>query len=892
MREGPEIMLGKRSAWIIIGFLIFFVLGFPTARCEDALPKVAVLPFVIHGASETKTQRVLDALFTRLGARAGLALINPALVEKAAGGPVRSEAQAKSVGDKVGASYVMYGDYTQSGNTISIQATLVDMSGNKKPVALLAGQQGVENLASAVEKIVGQASLDVLGKSVIAEVRVEGNMRIEAAAIKDVAKSSRGQLYNPSQVADDIRAIFKMGYFEKVDAEVRSTAAGKVLTFVVKENPIIDKVVLKGNKKEKDKDILAAITTKQYAVLKRSDIAGDVQKIKKLYQQKGYYNIEVDSDITFPKSSREAVVTFDIKENSKVYVKAIKFTGNKQVKSSKLIGQMQTRPWSLLSYVTDRGILQRDILDTDIERLNAYYRDNGYMDAVVGAPDVTLEKDGFHITIPVDEGTRYKIESSIISGDLIPNYKALIEDKLETKANEYFSGDKIRHDMELIKNVYMNKGFAKVEVDPRVKRNSETHSIEINLYIKKFGIVRIGRIYVTGNTRTRDYVIRRAMKIAEGDIFNAKAIQDSLFALKRLDFFKNVEILPVATSMPNVMDLNVKVVEKQTGTISFGGGYSTQDGLFVTGQIQQKNLYGTGQNLGLQAMVAQDAQYYMLSYTKPWIFDTRFSGGFDVYDWLRAYQDFAVNSYGVKLRAGYPLGNYSNISGYYVIENSEITDLDTAASADPVFIAAQNDGWRLKSGFGLAFERNTTDQPFLPTRGSYVGVTLEYDSKDLGSDYNLFKQEYHAGYYYPLFWKFIGHVRAEAGFENGTDNIPIFERYFLGGIDSMRGWKFGYLGPQDNAGLVVGGDKYAVINTELLFPIVEHYGVRGVLFFDTGNAFPAGTPLSLSGFKEDIGPGIRWNSPFGPLRIEMGYVLDRKPGDPTYEWQFSAGAFF
>ncbi len=738
----------------------------------------------------------------------------------------------------------------------------------------------------------GQTSVDVLGKSVVAEVRVEGNMRIEAAAIKDVVKSGRGQLYNPARVGDDIRAIFKMGYFEKVDAEVRNTAAGKVLIFVVRENPIIDKVVLKGNKKEKDKDILAAITTKQYAVLKRSDIAGDVQKIKKLYQQKGFYNIEVDSDITFPKSTREAIVTFDIKENSKVYVKVIKFTGNSQVKSSKLIGQMQTRPWSLLSYVTDRGVLQRDILDTDIERLNAYYRDNGYMDAVVGSPDITLEKDGFHITIPVNEGTRYKIESSVVSGDLISNHKSLIEDKMETKANEYFSGDKIRHDLDLIKNVYMNKGFAKVEVDPRIKRNSVTHSIEINLYVKKFGIIRIGRIYVTGNTRTRDYVIRRAMKITEGDIFNAKAIQDSLFALRRLDFFKNVDIVPVPTSRPNVMDLNVKVTEKQTGTISFGGGYSTQDGLFVTGQIQQKNLNGSGENLGLQAMVAQDAQYYMLSYTKPWIFDTRFSGGFDVYDWLRAYQDFAVDSYGVKLRTGYPLGNYSNVSAYYVIENSEITDLDSLASVDPVFIAAQSTGWQLKSGFGLAFERNTTDQPFLPTKGSYVGVTLEYDSKDLGSDYNLFKQEYHAGYYYPLFWKFIGHIRAEAGFENGTDDIPIFERYFLGGIDSMRGWKFGYLGPQDPAGLVVGGNKYAVINTELLFPIVEHYGVRGVLFFDTGNAFPAGTPINLSGFKEDIGPGIRWNSPFGPLRIEMGYVLDRKTGDPTYEWQFSAGAFF
>ena len=382
------------------------------------------------------------------------------------------------------------------------------------------------------------------------------------------------------------------------------------------------------------------------------------------------------------------------------------------------------------------------------------------------------------------------------------------------------------------------------------------------------------------------------MVISEGEIFNAKAIQDSQYALRRLDYFKDVQIVPVATAQANVMDLNVKITEKQTGTISFGGGYSTQDGLFVTGQIQQKNLNGTGQYLGLQAMVAQDAQYYMLSYTKPWLFDTRFSGGFDVYDWIRGYQDFTQNSYGIKLRTGYPLGNYSNLSAYYVVENAELYQLDTAASMDPVFLAAQAAGWQLKSGFGVAFERNTTDQPFLPTIGTYSGVTLEYDAKELGGDYNLFKQEYHLGYYHPLFWKFIGHVRAEAGFENGSANVPLYDNFFLGGIDSMRGWKFGYLGPRDAAGLVVGGNKYAVINTELLFPILERYGVRGVLFFDTGNAFPAGQQLSFSDFKEDIGPGIRWNSPFGPLRIEMGYVLNKKTGDPSYEWQFSAGAFF
>lgn len=886
-------MVGRIKAGGLILALFILVFGLPTGWCDDSQPKIAIMPFVMHGSSNAgEAQKSLDELFARLGARAGLAVIEPALVSKAAGGPVNSESQARAIGKKLGAAYVMFGDYSQVGDTISIQAKLADMSGAKKTVSLLAEQRGVENLASAVENIVDQTSADVLGKAIIAQVRFEGNQRIESAALEAVVKSKKGQLLNPRQVSEDIRAIFKMGYFEKVDADVKSTPAGKILTFVVKENPTINKLVIKGNKKVKTKDILAAISTKQYSVLKLSSLASDVQKIRKLYQQKAYYNADITTNISYPISKREAVVTFNIVEHKKVYVKSIKFIGNKQISSRTLQGEMQTKPWSLLSYVSERGTLQRDILDTDIERLNAYYHDIGFMDASVGSPTVTLEKNGFHIKIPVHEGVRYKVKSVRLSGDLISGYKTKIEKKLKTKANQYFSGANIRNDLKFIKSFYTDKGYAKADVEPMISRDNTAHTIAVDFHVQKFGVVHIGRIFITGNTKTRDYVIRRELKIAEGDTFNSKAIEDSQLALKRLDFFKSVEIVPVSTSQPNVMDLNIKVVEKQTGTISVGGGYSTLDGLFVMGQIQQKNLYGTGQYLGLQAMLAQDAQFYQLSYTKPWLFDTRFSGGFDIYDSVMFYQDFAWQTYGIKLRAGYPIGNYSNVSAYYVAENGSIYYLDSLAEKDPYFQAQQARGYQFKSGFGVAFSRNTTDQPFLPTRGTFTGATIEYDSRDLGSDYNMLKQDYHAGIYYPLFWKFVGHIRAEAGFENGSSLIPVWERYFLGGIDSMRGWYYGYLGPRDANGLVIGGNKYAVINYELLFPLLEHYGVRGLFFFDWGNAFLPGQEINPADFREDVGPGIRWNSPFGPLRIEMGYVLDRRPGDPQYEWQFSAGAFF
>ncbi len=888
-------MVGRKRAGGVVWFFVFFVLALQPAWSEDQQPKVAVLPFVMHGQQDVlKTQNAIDEVFVRLGAREGMKLIDPLEVQKASGGPVSSEEQARSIGSRLGAAYTVFGSFNQIGNSISIDATLVDVSGRKKPVVLLAEEKGAENLALAVGKIVQQMSIHVLSKALIADVKVRGNDRIEAEAIKREVKSKKGEILKPEQVSEDIRAIYKMGFFEKVDAEVGDSPAGKVLTFVVQENPIVQEVKVSGQKKIKEKDILAAIVTKAYAILQRNVVSDDVQKILKLYQQKGYFNAEVISKIDFPKDPHKAVVSFNIQEMNKVYIKSIDFVGNKNIPAGKLRGVMQTKVKSILSIVTDRGILQKDILETDIDRVTAYYHDEGYMDAKVGSPSTVLKEDGFYISMAVEEGQRYKVTDVRLTGDLIDGYEKKIVKKFNLQPKGYFSREKLRHDMDLIKLAYMNGGYARVEVDPRVKRDPETYTTSVAFNVEMKGKVRIGQIFVTGNTKTRDNVIRRELVIFEGDVFNAQKLEDSLTRLKKLDFFETVEILPVDTPQKEVMDLNVKVKEKQTGSISVGGGYSSEDGLFATGQIQQRNLFGKGDSITLKAYLGQLASRYMLSYNKPWLFGTPLSGGIDIYDWVRAYQDFTKDSVGFKVRAGYPLGRYTNVTFSYGWEAAKINDLDSAAALDPLFYRNEN-GSKIKSGFGFSFERNTTDHPFVPTKGTYVGAALEYDSKSLGGDYDLFKEEYHAGIYYPLFWKFVGHLRGEVGWElsqGGLNSFPIFERYFLGGINSLRGWRFGEVGPLDPFGLVYGGDKYAVLNVEVLFPVYEKYGVRGVVFFDAGNAFPEGQSIDPSGFREDIGPGIRWNSPFGPLRIELGYVLDRRAGEKPMEIQFSAGAFF
>ncbi|MFZ2447386.1 MAG: outer membrane protein assembly factor BamA [Syntrophobacteraceae bacterium] len=888
-------MVGWRRVGGLVWLFVFVLLAVPTGWCQDQPTKVAVLPFVIHGQQDVvKAQKSLDEVFTRLLAGEGIKLIDPQEAERTAGGAVRTEEQARSVGGKLGAAYVLFGSFNQIGNSISLDAKLVDISGKKKTVVLFAEEKGMENLPSAAGKIVRQMSVQVLSKAVIADIKVRGNDRIEADAIKGSVKSKKGELLKTETVSEDLRSIHKMGFFEKVDAEVADSPEGKVLTFVVQENPSVQEVRISGQKKIKEKDILAAISTKAYTVLQRNVVSEDVQKIIKLYQQKGYYNAVVNSKIEFPKDPRKALVVFDIKENHKVYIKKINFSGNKNISGRKLRSVMQTKQKSILSYITDRGILQKDILETDIDRITAFFHDEGYMDAKVGSPDISLKDDGFYISITLDEGARYKVTSIKITGDVLEGYEKKIMKNLQLKPKSYFSREKVRKDIDTVTKGYMNEGYARVEVDPQIKRNQEDHTTDVVFNVVKKDVIRIAKIYITGNTKTRDNVIRRELKIAEGTTFSAKKIEDSLAKLKKLDFFEDVSIAPTDTDQKDVMNLLVKVKEKPTGSISVGGGFSSDDGLFTSGQIMQKNLFGKGEVVALKGYLGQEAQRYMLSFTEPWIFGRNFSAGVDIYNWIRAYEDFTKDAYGGRLRGGFPFGQYSRVNLFYVFERAHLTDL-SAVYQELGFTT----GYEIKSAIGAGFERDTTDHPFLPTKGAYIGAISELSTRAFGSDTDFLKHEYHAGYYHPLFWVFIGHIRGEMGFMHelvGTNSIPVYENFFLGGINSLRGFQFGQVGPReflsDGSSAVVGGDKYAVANFEVLFPIMEKMGIRGVVFFDAGNAYASGESIDVSKFRTDIGAGIRWNSPFGPLRIEIGYNLDQQFGEEPYQWQFSAGAFF
>lgn len=876
----------RKWAWLLCFIVVSAAYG------QEQAPKVAVLPFLINTPEDrANLQGSIQELLTAQMNEEGVRTVDPQAIDRGLrASPVQSEGQARSIAARLNAQYALFGSFNQIGNIISLDAKLVDVLGARRTQNLFVEQAGVENLASATKLLVQQMSVQVMAKGVIGEIQVRGNDRIEAEAIKLNVKSKPGELLRSEVVSEDIKSIYAMGYFESVDAQMTDGPAGKVLTFVVQENPTVSEVKVTGNKKIKDKDIMAALSTKAFAILSRSQVNDDVQKILRLYQQKGYFAADVKSSITFPQDPRKALVTFQIDENKKIYIRKISFSGNENFSDRKLRGVMQTKEkdW-IFSLFTERGILQRDILEADVDRLTVFYHDKGFMDARIGTPEVTREEDGFHIQVPVQEGERYKVKSVSLSGDAYEG-KGDLTKKLEIEPSSYFSREGLRKDLDYLSRAYMDEGYAYTEVDPKVQRDPSTKSADVDYVVRKGELTRIGTITVTGNTKTRDKVIRREMQLNEGDIFSSTNLENSLNRLKRLDFFEQVEIVPSESEQKGVMNLLVRVKEKFTGTVSVGGGYSSDDGFFASGEITQRNFQGRGQYVAFKGHLGQESSRFVGSFTEPWIFDRPISLGIDLYNWRREYTDFDKDAVGGRIRSGFLFGNYSKFTAYYTLENAEVSDIQSSSSA---YLQSQ-EGKFLKSSITLGVERDTTDHPFLPTRGSVNTLTTETSAGFLGSESDFVRAEFHSGWFFPIFWKFVGYVRGEVGqiweLEGRPDDsaVPIYERFFLGGINSLRGFKWGDVGPTKGND-VVGGLQYVEANAELLFPVYEKLGVRGVVFFDIGNASESGWDID---WRYDAGLGLRWNSPLGPLRLEWGYNLDRRKGEEPYQWQFSAGAFF
>lgn len=804
-----------------------------------------------------------------------------------------------------------------------------------------------------------QPSLQAQEQPTLKEVKIQGNIRVEEEGIRLHVQARAGDKFDPDVVEKDVKSIYRMGFFDDVQAELSPEA---VLTYAIKEKPYIKEVKILGNSQVTKEKIETAFGVSPRTILDRDKIGEGLEKVKKLYSEQGYINAKVDYALSTMENN-QAVVSVDIEEGGRLLVKKISFQGNRAFSEKELKGLMGTREESILSYFTKQGVLDHDALTNDVAILSSHYYDHGYINHKISDPVILRGRQGIEIVFRVEEGEQYKVGKVEIGGDMVEDPKLLLK-KMQITQGQIFRGSRLREDISNLSDLYADKGFAFAQVEPVTKIDPKAKNVDIALVITKGPPVYFNQVLVSGNNKTRDKVVRRAIVPAEQELYSSNKVKQSKNALSRTGYFEDVQMTTKKTDAPDAVDLLVDVKEGPTGSFTLGAGYSSGDAFVFNAGISEKNLFGRGQALNLNADLGSRRQDFTASFTEPYFLDTPLGLGFDGFNNQRSYTDFSVRKLGFDINANYPM-NRLDLS-WLGFAKSRVLDPEPGFAYDqaPSFLDY------LKAGVGYEMVRSklgnfdtggqvldggqvvingrtiTAHDPFagdkVPIWTSSIGPNMSYDSRDhffhptegantnfgfkfagLGGDSRYLKSDFSGKYYYPLVkdqnwgnWTLAIGGTLGYGFDFGgtsAHDLPLFDRYFAGGINSVRGFTDRTLAPRedritckkvksggndtpnDGCGpgfnahssmVLVGGSKQAVGNFEMTFPVMEQYGLRGVTFFDMGNAFDK---FRFSDMRRSVGAGGRWLSPFGPLRVELGFPLAKQKNDDTSVIGFALG---
>jgi outer membrane protein insertion porin family len=876
--------MSRPSGWILIGILVGV---FAIQSQAQQSVSVIVMPFEIY-AEEDLTYlgaQIADALknsFKQEGATVIEPVVPPGLAWK------ESVQNTRKLGQQNAANYVVWGSMTRVGQKFSLDAKLLAVGEETPPSAISKEGEGIENLPPTVNALAREISLKLFKRERIVEIRVEGNQRIETDAIKKVVKSQPGDIYLAKSLSDDLKAVYAMGYFDDVRVEAENVSGGKAIIIKVKEKPTVHSIIISGNTWVYDTDkIKEEITVRKGSILNTAKVQNDIRRIKELYREKNFYNVKVTYKV-IDREENQADLEYIIEEGKKLRITKIQFVGNKAYSDSKLRGLMSTSEANILSWFTSAGDLNQETLNQDVGKLTAFYQNNGYIQAKVGDPQVEFKEDGIEITIKIDEGSRFKVGKVEVTGELIfPKEQLLNQIKLSKE--EFYDRETVRTDILTLTDLYADEGYAYVEIKPQIDEDKDKLLVNITYQIVKGKEVYFERINIAGNTKTRDKVIRRELQVYEQELFGSRRLKRSIQNLYRLDYFEDVKVNTTKGSADDKMVLDVDVKEKSTGSFSFGAGYGNVESFFVTASISERNLFGRGQTLSLNGVLGAKTAKYTLSFTEPWLFDKPLSAGFDIYNWNYSYPTYDKASVGGNLRLGYPVYDYTRGYLTYTLDRAEISNVEDDAP-DSI---KDTQGINVKSSITPKLRYDSRDSSFNPTKGSEDQASVEFAG--LGGNVGFIKYLAETGWYRLLYWKLIGVAHAAGGYVNKLPNydLPDYEKFYLGGINSLRGFDRDDLAPRDSNGDPIGGDKYVQFNFELRFPLVEQAGVFGDVFYDTGGVYLDSQDIDWANLRRSAGVGVRWLSPVGAIRLEYGWILDPEPTDHgSGKFEFSMGGAF
>lgn len=782
----------------------------------------------------------------------------------------------------------------------------------------------------------------------ITRIRVEGTRRVDPDDVRAAIDLRRGLPCTDTEVTRAARTIWNLGYFDDLVVEADPVDNDIELTIHVVERPAIGRIAIEGNDELSDEDIDEEMRLQEGAILSISDVREQVTKLRDLYAEEGYFLARITYDINeLPGDRGEVEVRFNIEEGAEVTVRRIRFVGNENLSADELSQFMQTSESGFFSFLSDDDTFNTSFFDEDVLRLQAYYYDQGFLTVSIGTPRIELTSDRQHIdiTIPIEEGPRFRIgdfevtEVNVDGLDIDP-LEPDLRDLIDLESGDWFSRSSIALGIQEITRIYRDEGYARVELVPGTDLDQERRVVDVNVQIQRGPPVRIERINISGNTKTRDSVIRRELQILEGELYSMTKIERSRMRLLQLRYFERADFSEETGSRDDLIVINIDVAERPTGTFQVGAGFSSIESFILTAQVQQQNLFGHGQQLSFQLQFSGIRRLFSLRFVEPWFLDTRWSLGVEAFYQARQFRAFNRDSVGGSVTLGHPVGD----PRLRVFLQYQLEHITISPNNSTLFTSGDQFDTNRRVPFDYRFRRGLTSSlrlsftwdsriggQFRTTDGWHASISTELAESFLGSEQRFVETSAFVRFYKPI-WKGLifranltfGHIYSP---QNG--GVRYYERYFLGGIFDIRGYRLQSIGPRSSlgsgndpnqvspaagngypGGIPIGGNIRAYYQLELEFPIFEAFGLYGVAFADGGNAWnlegrfcespptadddPAASPCGFNPFaiRTSVGAGLRWISPLGPLRFEFGFPLRRRSYEEVFRFEFNIGTSF
>ena len=730
----------------------------------------------------------------------------------------------------------------------------------------------------------------------IAEIRVEGNQRVEPETVRSYMVVGAGDSFDAAGIDRSLKALFATGLF----ADVTMRREGDILLVRVVENPIINRLAFEGNQRVKDEELEPEVQLRPRVVYTRAKVQSDVTRILEIYRRNGRFAASVEPKVIQQPQNRVDLI-YEINEGPTTEVRRISFVGNTQFSDSELRGEIQTKESAWYRFLTSDDTYDPDRLSFDRELLRRFYLAEGYADVAIlsASADLTPDRHEFFITFTVEEGQRYDFGRIRV--------KSLLKDLPSTELHQYvktypgltYDADKVEETIQDLIEALGSRGYAFVEIDPRIERHTDTRVIDLTYDISEGPRVYVERINIEGNVRTLDKVIRREFRLAEGDAFSTAKLRRSEQRIRNLDFFETITVNAEEGSSRDQAVINVEVAEKSTGELSFNAGFSTFDGFLGNVLLSERNLLGTGQELSLGFTLSTRRSEIDLSFTDPAFLDREdLAAGFDIFNKstnLQRESSFDRGELGFALRASYPLAEDLTHAVRYTLRRDRISDIDKDASR----IIQEQEGSAVTSLVGQSLTLDRLDSIVNPTEGYTIRVAQDFAG--LAGDVQYVRLQVNTAAYHEFAKNWVGNLSVNEGQIFGIfgDDVRIIDRYFLGG-SQLRGFGAAGVGPRDRkSDDALGGKSFWTASAELTFPLglPEELGLLGRVFTDFGATWDTdsttGVDVRDSALpRGSLGIGLTYISPLGPLKLDFAFPVVKQDFDETQIFGFNFGTRF